>query len=102
VALVRVSEQAQQDLLQITDDLCDFSLGAARRFVDVFETVVSQLRAFPESGPVRPDLGEGSRVLIKGRWVFVYRLRTDTVEVSRILDARRGVQYPGSRDDGGD
>lgn len=49
------------------------------------------LARFPQSGTVRPDLGEDIRVTSYKRWVILFRPVKDGVEVLRAVDGSRDL-----------
>jgi toxin ParE1/3/4 len=46
---------------------------------------------FPQSGPARPDIGPEARVLVVSRWLVLYRVIPDGVQVNRVIDAARDL-----------
>ena len=63
-------------------------------FVDELEGKCDALGAFPGIGTLRPELGEGVRMLPHGRYLIFYRQVNKGLRVERILH--------GARDIGGD
>jgi plasmid stabilization system protein ParE len=94
----QVSRRARRELLQIADDLSDFSARAALEFIDTMELAFQQLQTFPECGVARPDLGRHVRTLTRAPWLVVYSYQENRVEVVRIVSARRGAPTDGDDD----
>ncbi len=46
---------------------------------------------FPESGPLRPDIADGARMLVIVRWLALYEITTGGVRIMRIVDAARNL-----------
>jgi toxin ParE1/3/4 len=46
----------------------------------------------PGIGPIRPEISGDHRVFPAGRHIIIYRVKTDTVWVSRILHGRMDVR----------
>jgi len=63
----------------------------ADRWLDRIEARCRQLETFPELGPVRADIAADARMLVIGRWLVLYRLIPDGVQVVRIVDAARDI-----------
>ena len=49
------------------------------------------LARFPQSGTVRPDLGDDIRVTSYKRWVILFRPVEDGIEVLRAIDGSRDL-----------
>jgi plasmid stabilization system protein ParE len=88
---VDVSDEARDDLLAIANYLSDFSIPAANRFIDSFETVLADLRLFARIGSAEGS-DENRRVLYRGFHAFLYEIGEERLTVIRILDARRPRQ----------
>jgi toxin ParE1/3/4 len=85
-------------LRQANDDLLEIWVWIARDSVDMAEAVLDRilarieiLRRFPEAGPVRDEIGDGSRSLVTERWLVLYRLTQDGVQIVRIVDSARDL-----------
>ncbi len=95
---VKIGPRADEDLLQIYIDVgLEDPKKAERAFLSVRARIES-LGQFPRSGFRRPELGKGTRVLIEGAYLILYRTLPDTdegelrsVDVMRVLHGRRDV-----------
>ncbi len=67
-------------------------MDAARRLAD-----------FPERGTPRPELGRGARSLVVGRYLILYRVGPDSVDILRIVHGARelGALLEGDEEEGG-
>jgi toxin ParE1/3/4 len=89
---VRLSQLAQRDLLEIW-----FHIAAhkgphtADHWIDRIEARCRQLAEFPESGPPRPDIADGARMLVIARWLALYEITTGGVRIMRVVDAARNL-----------
>jgi antitoxin ParD1/3/4 len=63
----------------------------ADQVYDRIEKRCRLLRDHPQLGPARPEIGEGARVLVIERWLALYRLVEDGVQVVRIVDGARDL-----------
>ncbi len=57
------------------------NLTAADRFVDMVSMKASRLGEFPLSGVLRDDLRPGVRQIVCGRYLILYRVLPDRVEI---------------------
>ena len=81
----------REDLLDIWAYIAADNPTAADRVYDRIDTKCRLLRDHPELGPGRPDIAEGARMLVIGRWLALYRLTEGGVQVVRIIDAARDL-----------
>ncbi|MEH2622488.1 toxin ParE1/3/4 [Bradyrhizobium sp. AZCC 1719] len=86
---VRLSQLAERDLLEIWIHIAaDKGLATADHWIDRIEARCRQLAEFPESGPPRPDIAAGARMLVIVRWLALYEITKGGV---RIVDAARNL-----------
>jgi toxin ParE1/3/4 len=87
-----ISDQAQEDLLDIWLYIANDSPLAADRFLDfLYEKCVS-LCASPKLGRLRDELLPGLRSLPVKRYTIFYRVSRDTIEIVRVLSGYRDVE----------
>ena len=91
---VRYTPQAREDLFELWLHLAMESERLADRIIDKITADISRLADFPESGPKRPEFAEGARSLIVGRWLALYRLLGEDVEIIRVVDQARDLTRP--------
>ena len=65
--------------------------AAATRLIERIAAGVARLADFPESGPARPEIGEGARSLTIGNYLVLYRIERDTVDIVRVLHGARAI-----------
>lgn len=86
---VKVSEAAKSDLREIRDYIAVSNVEAAKSVVRQIGAAFDPLGEMPMMGRERPELQAGLRSLIVGRYVVLYRLTEDAVEIVRILHGAR-------------
>lgn len=88
---VRYANLARQDLLELWLTIARQNPQSADRIYDRIEASCNRLADHPQLGPARPEIGEKARVLIVDRWLALYRLTPDGVQVVRIIDGVRDL-----------
>jgi len=89
---VRLSRLAQSDLAEIWFLIAsDNGPGTADHWIDRIEARCGQLAQFPESGPTRPDIADGARMLVISRWLALYEIIPGGVRIMRVIDAARSL-----------
>jgi toxin ParE1/3/4 len=93
VADVRIvrSPAAEDDLIDIWCAIALDSPIAADRFLDTIASRITQLAAFPDLGPMRPDIGENARALSIGHYLVLYRHSDIRVEIIRVVHGARDL-----------
>jgi len=89
---VKIYPAAEQDLTDIVDYLNTLSSGAALRIYDAITEEIAGLSRMPERCPRPKDLAlsaKGYRYLIVEKYLVFYVVDGDTVQIRRILYARR-------------
>jgi toxin ParE1/3/4 len=46
---------------------------------------------FPHAGPPRPKWGESIRIIVYGKYLIVYRVRDDAVQILRVVHGARDL-----------
>ena len=82
---------ADDDILDIFVTIALDDELAAHRFVDNLRKLIMRLADFPESAPARDDIALGMRGLIFGRYLALYRINGDSVEIVRVLHGMRDL-----------
>jgi toxin ParE1/3/4 len=88
---VRYTWKARQDLIDIWRHIAAESPANADRCLDLIEARCKQLAAFPEIGPERRDIAPDARMLVVERWIAIYRLVKQGVQIVRIVDGARDL-----------
>lgn len=86
-----LSRRALLHLHAIGDFIARDDRAAADEFI---ESVVQECRRraiFPRIGHARPDLGRGCRAWVVGRYLIVYRVRRNRVEIAGVVHAKRNL-----------
>src|SRR5262245_51432413 len=94
--LVR-TDQAEQDWLDIWLFVAENDIGAADRLLNQIDVACQLLTDFPYLGKARPDIRSGLRHAIVGRYVILYQIEADKIEVVRLVHGARHL--PGVLDD---
>jgi toxin ParE1/3/4 len=85
---LRFARRARQDLLDIWRHVAPRNSEArADEIYDRIEERCRSLEDHPHMGPARPEIGEGARALVIERWLALYRLVDDGVQIVRIIDS---------------
>lgn len=64
---------------------------AATRTVERLAAGVARLADFPESGRARPEIGVGARSVGVGRYLVLYRINEDCVDIVRVVHGAREI-----------
>ena len=88
---LRHSRYVRSDLDMIWDAVSEHGVSIADACLDRIEARFAQLAEFPHSGPVHPEIAPNVRALVVERWLIVYRILSDSVEVVRIVDGARDL-----------
>jgi toxin ParE1/3/4 len=92
VSTVRFTRHAREDLLDIWLYIAPRSSDTvADQVYDRIEQTCQLLKHNPQLGPARPEIAEDARALVIGRWIALYRLMKDGVQVVRIVDGVRDL-----------
>ena len=89
---VRIFPAAQSDLKTIVDYLNTLSSDVAIRYYDLIIKKVETLKAMPERCPLAKDTQlrlRGYKMLFVNNYIVFYVISGKTVEIRRILYARR-------------
>lgn len=52
---------------------------------------VARLADYPESGRARPEIGPGARSVMVGRYLVLYRVNEDCVDIVRVIHGAREI-----------
>lgn len=64
---------------------------AANRMVERLTAGVARLADYPESGTARPELGTGARSVVVGRYLVLYRINGECVDIVRVMHGAREI-----------
>ena len=85
------TRQADEDLIAIWLNVAADNPLAADRILDAIERRWQQLARYPYSGLSREDISDGIRHLVTGRYLTLYRITVDGVEIIRILHGKQKI-----------
>lgn len=88
---VDILPEARRDLDDIFDYIALDNADAATRTLNRIYQAASRLQLFPESGRERPEVGEGARSILVGRYLLFYRVGRDNLEVARVIHGSRDL-----------
>jgi toxin ParE1/3/4 len=80
---------AEADLEEIGDRIAQRNPARAVTYVRELREHCLRIGAFPNAGPLRPQWGEGVRIAVHGRYVIVYRVRDEGVQILRVVHGAR-------------
>lgn len=92
---IKIFPTAKQDMENIVSYLNTLSPDAALRYYDLLVEEIASLARMPERCPRPKDLAlaaKGYRYLIVKNYLVFYVVAGDTVQIRRILYARRNYQ----------
>jgi toxin ParE1/3/4 len=92
MGVVRYTRRAREDLLDIWNYIEPRNSEAvADSIYDRIEHACERLRDYPRLGPARPEIAEDARALVIERWLALYRVTEDGVQIVRIVDQARDL-----------
>ena len=87
----RFTRRAQADIEAIGDYIARDNPARAVRFIAELRAHCRSLTDFPEAAPLRPALGENVRMAVHGRYLILYAVRPDLVEIRRVVHGARNL-----------
>jgi toxin ParE1/3/4 len=81
--------RAEDDLIEIWLNIAPDNEKAADALLGRIDRVCDSLATFPELGPARPDLALELRYMVVGRYLILYRIIPDGVEIVRVAHGAR-------------
>jgi toxin ParE1/3/4 len=89
MARVTRSARAAEDLIEIWSYIAEDNPTAADQLLDKIDETCARLAEFPNLGQARPDLRQGLRHSVIGRYLVVYREVPGGIEIVRVLHGAR-------------
>jgi toxin ParE1/3/4 len=89
---VRLSDRAEEDLIDIWLRIARDSPRNADRFLDVLNGRIDSLADYPGRGVPRPELGKGIRMLVEGNYLILYRVEAKAVLIARVVHGGRDLR----------
>ena len=95
---IRRTAQAEADLIDLWLYIAQDNPSAADRLLDEIENKCSLLAANPQLGPARPDIAADCRYSPVGRYLILYRLIPEGIEIVRVVQGSRRLEdlFPGA------
>jgi toxin ParE1/3/4 len=87
-----VSDEADNDLMQIFSYLSQRSPQATQSLLDEINRRFVNLESFPLLGAPRPDLGQDVRSAVVSPYMVLYAVRRDHVTILRVLHGGRDIE----------
>ena len=88
---VRLTPKAQVDLEEIGDRIAQRNPARAVTCIQELRERCLRIGDFPHAGPPRPQWSMGIRIAVHGKYLIIYRLHDDTVQVLRIVHGARDL-----------
>lgn len=88
---IRQTAQAKADLINVWLRIAAHDKATANRVLDDIARRISQLAAYPELGKARPEIASDARALVSERWLILYQITTDCVQIVRVVDGSRDL-----------
>jgi len=85
------SAVAEHDLEEIGDYIARDNPARAVSFIKEIRGHCQKINTYPEAAPLRPELGEGIRMVPFRRYLIFYTIHADNVRVERIIHAARNI-----------
>jgi toxin ParE1/3/4 len=87
----RFSRRAMADIEEIGDFIAVENPARAATFIAELRLHCRRLAEFPQAAPLRPDIGEGVRLVPHGRYVILYVVHADLLEIRRVVHGARDL-----------
>lgn len=87
--IYRLTPRAEADLVAVCDYIAADNPPAAARFLAKIEAQCRRLGENPQLGPARPEIAPDLRLWIMDRYVILYRVVADGVEIVRVAHGSR-------------
>lgn len=84
--------EAEADLADIYDHIADDSPARAEKFVALLRERCGALRQHPRMGRTRDELRPGLRSLLIERYVVIYHVIEDAVEIVAVVHGSRDIE----------
>lgn len=82
---------ALRDTARIFGYIAEHDIEAARKMVAIIYAAPRRLVDFPRSGPERADIADGLRSVKAGRFIVLYRIDGEDIDVVRVLHSAQNL-----------
>ena len=86
---IRRLPRAIRDVDEIWQWIAAENGAAAERWAERIVQATDRLTRFPNSGAPRAELGAGARSIVVGRYLVLYRVGPDSVDILRVVHGAR-------------
>jgi toxin ParE1/3/4 len=86
------SPRAERDLEDIGDYIARDNPPRAVSFLQEMREQCSKIAETPLAFPLRPELGEGFRMVVFKSYLIFYRSEAESVRIERVLHGARNIQ----------
>jgi toxin ParE1/3/4 len=90
--ILRITEPAQQDLVEIWSGLEPYGVDIADQCLNTLQKKFLQLQQFPGLGRSREDLAPGLRSVVVRDIIILYRSIEGLVVIARVIHGRRDLK----------
>lgn len=91
MSIYSLTDEAVQDLEKIFYYISDYSLEAATRFLDAFESKCEALTQFPRMGKIYENISPHLRGVLLNDYIILYRIVENDIEIIRIVSGRSNL-----------
>jgi toxin ParE1/3/4 len=88
---LHLSRRAQIDLVEIADYIARDNPERAASFIDEILEHCRGLIAFPRAARLRPEVGDGVRIATFHRYLVIYVVGSEALEIRRIVHGARNL-----------
>ena len=92
MTVVRITPQADDDLLEIWEYIAQDSIEQADKFIDEIKIAFKRLAKMPLSARQRPELGDNIRSRPYGNYVIFYEPLSNGILVLSVLWGGRDIE----------
>lgn len=89
--LLRLSPYVPGDLEEIADYIARDSPRQAIRMLRELRARMKEIAKQPALYRLRPELGEDARLAVAGRYLILFRIRSNTVRIERVVEGSRDL-----------
>lgn len=83
--------EAREDLRDIALKIAEHNPVRAFTYVDELDARAQRIGQFPHAAPPRPQWSDGVRIAVHGRYITVYRVCDEAVQVLRVVHGARDL-----------
>jgi toxin ParE1/3/4 len=92
---LRFSRRAERDLEDIADFIARDNPARAISYIRELREHCRRLLVFPQAASLRPELGEGVRLSVFGRYLILYLVHDEALEIRRVVHGARDLDRIG-------